>query len=145
LDGRVLEIERGGDDDGAPYVCRVAFQPDHMGSPGGYKSVCSARTKFLAGQPINAQISATPDYAVRFPPALNADALEDNGAWDDGAWNGAVWDGSSATLVSSRWQSIGQSGVVIAMQIQVTCGSGIEPVAELLALDVIYEPGSVVV
>lgn len=144
-DGRVLEVERGGYDDGEIYVCRMSLVPDHLGTAGGFKTVTLARSLFIANQAFRPQMSASVDYGVTFPSPPSAASITADGVWDDAAWDAAAWDGLSNRLITLRWQSIGQTGVVVGMQVQVTIGAEAAPSAELLAMDVIYERGAVVV
>jgi hypothetical protein len=57
----------------------------------------------------------------------------------------AVWDAGTEKRVQTKWSSIGASGFVVAPQVQVTSGTTFAPDAELVAIDVTFETGAVVV
>lgn len=145
-DGRVMQCEVGGNDDGAPYVCTYVGLFDHLRVPAANKIVHMGRSVFLATRAFIAKLSMSTDYQVSLPaaPASTPDnTLFDE--WDSGLWDVMKWDGSSEKRISTRWGSIGRSGFVAAPQIQVTCGVTPTPDAELVAIDITYEVGAVVV
>jgi hypothetical protein len=146
-DGRVMQCELGGDDDGAEYVCTLVVQFDHLGAPGFTKQVHMARSTYLASQPFEDMISVSTDYQIDLPVAPNpAVSSAIPGLWDVGLWDVSVWDDDpSLKSVKAKWASIGLSGYAIAPQLQVTCQSTILPDAELVGVDLTYETGSIVV
>lgn len=146
-DGRVLQCEIGGYDDGAVYECRYTGLFESFGSVGYTKTIHMARATFRASKAINPKVSVSTNYAVRYPPAPDA-ALDTSASsnWDVGLWDRAKWDGASALQsLSLRWVSIGETGFAVAPQLQVTAGGRETPDAELITMDVIYEVGGMVV
>ncbi|MER9691989.1 hypothetical protein NKJ16_08625 [Mesorhizobium sp. M0179] len=145
-DGKVMQCEVSGNDDGLPYTCTYVGLFDHMKAPARAKIVHMARTVFRASRKFIAKLSISADYQVRLPSApasvANDVTLDE---WDTGLWDVALWDAGSVKTVSTKWASIGQSGFAVAPQVQVTCGVSPMPDAELVALDVTYEVGAVVV
>jgi hypothetical protein len=149
-DGNVFLIEGSGADNGAPYVCRLAYLPDPMGAPGVYKNAHQARGTFRALAPFTPSLSAGTDYGRNFPNAPSAAADSSTPAlWDVGVWDVSAWDDSALSeereTRKTHWTSIGRSGIAISPQVQVTCGSTRVPDAELVALDMTYTPGLMVV
>lgn len=144
-DGKVKQMEVGGNDDGEPYVCTYVGLPDHLGAPGVTKTIHEARSIFTSTVPFIAKVSASTDYRVSLPtpPSSVADFVVDE--WDSGLWDVAKWDSGTASTTSTKWVSIGKSGFSIAPQIQITCGVTPYPRTELIAYDVIYENGGVMV
>ncbi|RWG02574.1 hypothetical protein [Mesorhizobium sp.] len=145
-DGKVMQCEVGGHDDGQPYTSTYVGLFDHMKAPARSKTVHMARTVFRASRKFLAKLSISSDYQVRLPsaPASVADDVTLD-EWDTGIWDVALWDAGTTMTVSTKWASIGQSGFAVAPQLQVTCGVTPTPDAELVAMDVIYEVGAVVV
>lgn len=144
-DGTIHQMEVGGSDDGAPYVCVYVGLPDHLRSPGVTKIIHFARSVFLSSVPFVAKVSASINYAISLPtpPSSVADFTTDE--WDSGLWDVATWDSASAQTVSTKWVSVGKTGFSISPQIQVTCGVTPFPRTELIAFDVLYERGGVAV
>jgi hypothetical protein len=144
-DGTVHQMDVGGTDDGLPYTCTFVGLPDHVKSIGQTKTVYSARSTFQANVPFIPKISVSTNYKVSLPavPTSTADFLSD--VWDVGLWDVAIWDAGSATEVSTKWVSIGKSGFSIMPQLQITCGITATPRIEMIAFDIIYERGGVMV
>jgi hypothetical protein len=113
---------------------------------GANKIVHMARTVFLAGRAFLPKLSMSVNYQVRLPSAPpstpNSASLDE---WDTGLWDVAVWDAGTEKRVQTKWSSIGASGFVVAPQVQVTSGTTFAPDAELVAIDVTFETGAVVV
>lgn len=143
--GIVYEMESGGDDDGEPYTAVYVGQFDHLKSPGLTKTIQQARATFIAGSSFNPQVSVSVDYTVDLPSAPNAVDDYTVDEWDSAIWDTAVWDAAQAYNVTSQWVSIGNTGFAIAPQIQVTCGISPLPRVELVAVDLTYSLGGLVV
>ena len=139
--GTIHQMEVGGSDDGMPYVCAYAGLPEHLRIPGAIKTVHSARAIFLSSVPFNAKISASTNYEVSFPSAPSSVANFVVDVWDVGRWDVSKWDSSSNPTVSSKWVSIGKSGIVVSPQIQITYGVVPLPDTELIVFEVLYERG----
>jgi hypothetical protein len=145
-DGRILNAEQGGSDDGTPYIAAAVLQFDHFGEPGPIKTAQMARANFLASVPFTPQISASANYTVHLPaPPPGAEEGDVTNTWDNAIWDQAQWDSGLARNLSSRWVSIGVTGHTIAMQIQVTCAGSRTPDAELVSIDTTYITGGLVV
>lgn len=141
-----MQCEVGGNDDGMPYVCTYVGLFDHMKAVARTKIIHLARTVFLASRNFIPKLSVSTNYQVSLPsppPSTPDDVTLDE--WDSGLWDTAVWDAGSTKSVSTKWTSVGQSGFIIAPQVQVTCGVTPTPDAELVAIDMTYEVGAVVV
>lgn len=150
-DGFVYQFEGAGADDGAPYAFRWSLLPDDLGAAGRLKHVYSARATWRALVPFVAQLDVATDYRRDFEqPPPNAAPDDDGGAlWDVALWDAAIWDdgadSDAQTTVTTLWQSINRSGIVVAPQVQVTCGGSRKPDAELVTVDLLYDVGGVVV
>jgi hypothetical protein len=59
--------------------------------------------------------------------------------WDDGE------DSEARVTASTRWRSIGRSGMAASPQVQVACGTTRTPDAELVTVDVLSILGGVAV
>ena len=144
-DGKVYQMEVGGSDDGASYTGTYVGLFEHLQAPAYQKIKHSARTVFIVGQSIAPQISISKNYAVSLPsvPASAADAQ--SAVWDSAVWDTDVWDYSADLETTTMWVSIGDQGFSIAPQIQITNDTTAFPSVELVALDLMYEVGGVMV
>lgn len=146
-DGTVRLAEVSGYDLAMPYTYQIAYAWDHLGSPGFTKTVTQAKAEFLTSRPFSVLMSASVDYTQGFPvpPAVEADN-EPASLWDVGLWDVALWDqGEAQVRRTTRWQSIGRTGEIFSMEIQVPIGSVNTPNAELTILHFLNEQGGLVV
>lgn len=145
-DGKIMQCEIGGNDDGMPYVCTWVGLFDHMKAIARTKILHMARSVFLASRSFIPKLSVSTNYQVNLPaaPASTPDNVTYSG-WDIGLWDVTTWDATGSKTVSTKWSSVGQTGFTVAPQIQVTCGVTPTPDAELVAIDMTYEVGAVVV
>ena len=146
-DGTIRIAEVTGYDLTEPYTAQVAYSWSHLGSPGYTKTVVQAKADFLTSYPFAVQISASTGYQVMWPSPPNI-AIDNSPAsvFDVGLWDVARWDeGAVAFPKSTRWVSVGQTGEIFAMQLQIPVGSVNTPDAELIMLNMTLERGGLVV
>lgn len=146
-DGTVRTAEVSGRDLDLPYTFQVAMAWDHLGSAGFIKTVRQAKAEFLTTRPFNVLISASTDYMQDFPTAGNAaDDSEPSSLWDVGLFDVALWDsGETAVRRTTRWQSVGRTGEIFSMEIQIPIGSANTPNIEMTVLHFTNEVGGLVV
>ncbi|MCC0052142.1 MAG: hypothetical protein H6881_09720 [Rhodobiaceae bacterium] len=145
-DGKVYRMEAGGSDDGVPYTCTYVGLPDHMKTPGVMKVVHSARVTTKANFSPILKLSASVDYRTDLISVPDSGPDVISGArWDIAKWDEAIWDKTVEAAISTKWVSIGKTGFVVSPQLRVTCGFTVKPELELIASDVIFEPGGVFV
>ena len=118
---------------------------------GNHKHFQQARATFRALLPFNAKLSVATDYRREFPaaPAAASVGSGSEAVWDTGVWDVARWDVGpdveSRATRSTRWRSIGRSGIAASPQVQIPSGSRRKPDAELVTIDLTYQVGEVVV
>jgi hypothetical protein len=144
-DGKIMQMEVGGNDNGSPYVCTYVGMPEHLQLPGVTKTVHNARSVFRSAVPFIAKVSASTDYTISLPSAPPSVTNFTTDEWDSALWDVGKWDSGSTPTTTTKWVSIGKTGFSVAPQIQVTCGVTPYPRTELIAYDVIYEAGGVFV
>ncbi len=144
-DGRIMQMEVGGQDDGLPYTAVYVGLFDHLKTPGAVKTVHSARTVLTADCDVRPRVSISANYAVKLPAPPNSmdDYVTDT--WDSGLWDQATWDVGVSLETNIRWASIGKTGFAVAPQLQITSGVTPTPHVNLVSMDLLYETGSVMV
>lgn len=145
--GTLVKTEITGADQGELIYYRYVGQFDHFGEVGRYKTVRQARATFRTRHEINPQLSVATDYELLNLPAYPSAVLitDAPGEWDVGLWDVSLWDtGLEFFQRPTRWMSIGLSGEAHAPVLQMTSGGTIPPRAELVVLEVLYEPGNYV-
>jgi hypothetical protein len=145
--GIIMQCERTGMDDGAPYYCILVGGWEMFGSAANTFVWHQSRAVFHSNQAFRPQLSASVDYVVTLPPAPppgpDPGLLE---VWDQGLWDHARWDQPSAGLAPVRntmWVSIGRTGFAHAPVLQVTIAQQARPDVELIATAATFEPAGV--
>lgn len=146
-DGTIRAAEISGYDLDMPYTYQIAMAWDHLGSPGFTKTVRQAKAEFLTTRPFNVLISASTDYTQEFPIPPNSYLDADPASlWDIGRFDIAVWDsGEVPVRQTTRWTSVGRTGEVFSMEIQIPIGSVNTPDIEMTVLHWTNEQGGLVV
>jgi hypothetical protein len=145
--GQILEGDVGGNDDGASYECRLAYWPSKFGSI-GYKTFLQCNGTFVHSTPINPKLSISVNNKLDWPVAPPAAAPSSSTVlWNNGVlWNsGALWSGKKTKAVTTkRWTSLGRSGRVGALKLQMTFNTMIKPDIEYTESVMTYEDGGIV-
>ena len=144
-DGIVMQADRTGKDDGAPYVATLVGGWGTFGGPNAHVWL-QARATFSSSnaQPFQPQLAAATDYIVKVPtpPAAGPDpGIAD--VWDQGLWDQMLWDQPAppnpAPVRNTMWVSIGRTGYAHAPIVQVTVAQAAKPNVELIAIDCTYK------
>lgn len=144
--GTVMKAESSGADDGLTYECVVVGQFDHLGDVGPTHLLHQMRSTFLASVPFTPKAGVSVNYVVTLPAApAAAPGVASGNEWDVGLWDVAIWDAAGVKAVTTRWNSVGKNGFIVAPQMQITCGQTLAPDAELISLELTYEHGALVV
>jgi hypothetical protein len=143
-DGKIYELETGGEDGDSPYTCTYIGSFDPLGVPEYRKTVHNARVVFRHSTEFIYRVSVSTDYRLNVPVAPNAPADIPASVWDTSTWGSATWGGTSDPIVTHYWSSIGRSGYAIAPQIQVTCGTSTAPEVEFVSLVFTYDKNALV-
>lgn len=145
-DGTVHQAEVGGDHSGANVYHRFSGHAEHFGAIGAYKTVIQCRAQFVSSVPFTPKLSVSMDYEIAFPTAPDAADTGTANEWDVGLWDVALWDQSAVgSFSTTRWVSVGQSGIVVQPQVQITSGSTRTPDTEMVSFDVLLEHGAAVI
>lgn len=145
-DGTVRTAEIGGYDIDQPYTMQMAMAWNHLGSFGNIKTVKQARGEFLTTYPVAVRIVDFTDYVVSFPSAPNVEP--DNtpsSLFDVGLFDVALWDSGTVQIPKlTNWVSIGVTGRVHSVGLQVPIGSTNTPDLEMISLVLTIEQGGLV-
>lgn len=145
-DGIIMQADRSGYDDGAPYVCTLVGGWEMFGAAANNVEWQQARVSFSSGnnEPFLPQVTACSDYIIRVPsppPAGPDPGVED--LWDQGLWDEALWDAAPSTarppVRNTGWISIGVTGYSHAPVIQVTVGQQAKPRVEIVSISASYK------
>lgn len=142
-DGRVMQAETGGTDDGELYTATIMFSYTELKGGPNRKRVTAMRPLCRASFNVEPKFSILVDFneTLPSPPAAASDAGA-GALWDAAVWDSATWPG----VVSQQayWKGIGGIGSVVAPVVQASISSTEEPDFELLQVDLLFELGEAV-
>lgn len=142
--GEIIQANATGADRGEPYTADYLPLFDDLKTPGSRKVAKMARVIKRGAYDAPERVSARFDYNETLPSPPNAPTIPASNAWDSGLWDEAVWDAERGSVVTQRWQSVGGSGHVMAIGVQITSGS-IEPLdIEIIRVDATIEISDIV-
>lgn len=137
-DGRVMQAETGGQDDGKNYTWTVFPSYSHLGSKAARKLVKMVRPRIQASFPIAPQITIKTDYDTTAPANPSANPISATGAvWDTAKWDIDVWPADLSD--QSAWGAAQGLGMVVSPVIQLTLSTTQTPDIRLTATEVLYE------
>lgn len=144
-DGKIIEANVSGMDEGAPFTALCVPMFDQLGVP-GHKTVSLLRAVLRGAYPVVEKVSVQSDYQLRVPAAPNAAVVQDQGLWGTADWGESEW-GASTTIknVYQYWQSAFGSGEVLSPSVQITSGSIAPLDVELIRIDATFTSGEIVV
>ena len=143
--GSIYRAWVGGTDDGMPFVARLAFPFDHLGTPATEKQARAVQTVWRIKANILPKISVAKDYDVRFPSAPAASQVDDDsvGTWDVSDWDTAFWATDDEQYdIYRRWTAVAGYGFAFAPLVQLTSGSSGRIGAILERVDLVYGAGA---
>lgn len=143
VDGKVVEAEVTGSDQGATYTALCIPLFSDMGNPASMKIANTARAVLLAPYPVNDRITMQSDFVLAVPPAPDAAPIVDASVWGLGVWGTAKWGSEATKRAFQNWRSVGGSGSTMAPALQITCGSVPPPRVDLVRIDVTAQTGDV--
>ena len=143
--GAMLYGDKGGNDDGNSYECRLAYWPSRFDYV-GEKQFLQARSVFEHSTSFNPKISISVNNKITWssqpgPPS------EDNTSslWDSGLWDVAVFDAKGEKRVrTEKWVSLGRRGHVGALMLQMTFNNSTTPDVEYTDTIITYEKAALV-
>ncbi len=143
-DGRVVEAEVGGTDDGLPYSCAVAWPFSAMRDAASFKMAHAARPIMQSSITLAPEVRVMVDYLDDVPPPPGSPSTSGEGAvWGVAIWGVDVWPGVSRRF--SEWQAVEGLGSALSPVLQITVEADTTPDLRLSRLDFLYESGGAVV
>lgn len=141
-DGRILEAEVGGTDDGSNYTAAFVGLFEDMGSSDRVKVATMARSTFRTTQETSVQMSVSVDYVPILPTEPSAAKPAANlSTWGSGIWGQSVWKDAAEYSREGRWSSVSGVGHALAPACQITIGQTGVPDIELVSMDLMFFEG----
>jgi hypothetical protein len=143
-DGKVMQAEETGSDNGELYTCLYLGMPEHLGSVVQEKTALMTRATWQASTEFNFKAGFAFDYNVTIGAYPSAAAITPGPLWDVAEWDVAVWDGAGIETIRADWQSTSGRGFTVAPIVQMTFGDTAAADVKLISVDLTYETGAIV-
>lgn len=144
VEGKVIEANVGGLDQGAPYTCTYVPLFTDLGSPAARKVSMIARAVTRGPYDVNPRISVMEDYLVDLPSPPAASPIPSGSRWDVGTWGSSVWGESNSLKVQQNWTSVSGYGYALAPALQITSGAVTPLDTEIVRIDLTYEISDII-
>jgi hypothetical protein len=142
--GRIIEAESTGADQGVLYTSTCVPLFDPLKNPAALKTGMSARATLLSPVRVAAGLSLQHDFTINLPPAPNDIVTAVGNIWGAGVWGTSQWGTAAQKSTFQEWRSIGGGGYSVAPAVQISSGSIIPPDVELVAIDMTYDLADIV-
>lgn len=142
-EGKIIECEVTGADQGVPYTAKCIPLYDPLKAPASVKTALMMRATVRAPSRVVPQLSLQADYNVNLPAVPDDAALVSSDVWGVGIWGTAKWGGATTVSTFQEWQSVAGAGYAVAPGVQITSGSPTAPDLELVQVEMTYDMGDI--
>lgn len=142
-EGKVIECEVTGADQGVAYTATCVPLFDSMKSPASLKTGMMARAVLRAPAPVRALLSLQKDYNIVLPTAPDDISVLAGDLWGTGIWGTSLWGTEPTKNTYKDWQPVNGSGDALSVATQITSGGTAPPAVDLVQTDLTYEMGDV--
>lgn len=142
VDGKVVEANVSGLDEGKPYTGTVVPLFDSLNAPASRKVNEMIQAFGLAPVTVNVQTSMLVDFHLDLPAAPDAQAVPTGNSWGSAVWGESTWGGQQGTGPQRRWSAASGEGYWLAPAIQLTSGTLVPIDYELVSVETTYRVAS---
>lgn len=142
-EGRIIECEVTGADDGTPYTMTMVPLFDPLKSPASLKTGMMARALLRAPAPVTARLSLQKDYTIELPTAPDDTVVVTGNLWGTAKWGEGMWGTEPTKTTYKDWRPVNGSGNALSVATQITSGSTAPPSVDLIQTDLTYEVAEV--
>jgi hypothetical protein len=141
--GRVVEANVSGADEGSAYTGLYVPLFDDRGSPGSLKIVLNGRVFMRGTSEPSPTVNCQFDYVYNAYTPSSAPVISGSSEWGVGIWGTSVWGASTALNEYNQWVSVGGAGYAFAPDIQITSGSVVPLDTEIIRFELTYDSGDI--
>lgn len=138
-DGKIIEANVTGLDQGTPYTASYLPLFDDLRSPASLKIAKMARLIIRSSFAVRDQMSFQKDFTVNLPSAPDAAMVPVGSVWGGGIWGESTWGDSGTINTYQNWRVIAGSGYAVAPAAQITSGAIVPLDAEIVRSDFAFE------
>jgi hypothetical protein len=138
-DGKVIEANVTGQDQGLPYTASCAPLFEDLGAPSALKIATMGRAVLRAQTAPRDRLSVQKEYEINLPAAPDATVVASGSQWGVAVWGESVWGEVGSLHTYQNWRVIDGVGYALSLGLQVTSGA-IPPLdAEIVRFDLAFE------
>ncbi|MEZ2132689.1 MULTISPECIES: hypothetical protein [unclassified Sinorhizobium] len=142
--GKVIEANVGGNDQGSNYTATYVPLFDDLGTPASLKSPKTIRIFSRGPRDVQAQGNVQVDYVYTPTTPPQAPIIQSTSEWGSAIWGQSTWGGATNLQNNVQWCSTGGLGYALAPEIQITSGS-IQPLdVEIIRTEILYLTGQII-
>lgn len=142
--GKVMEANVTGADDGVPYTGIYIPLFDDLKSPASMKTALMARAFIRSPVDTAPSVDMQFDYAYEPTPAPSSAVIPVGAQWGVGIWGVSSWSDTPLPQAETDWVSAGGAGYAMAPQVQLTSGYTVPLDAEIVRIEITYDLGDIV-
>jgi hypothetical protein len=140
-DGRVMQGEAGGQDDGGIYTTTIFYSFTDLDAGPVRKIIHQVRARIRTNFAVQPVISVNVDYDISIPPAPGSLVLgQPSTQWGIAKWGLDKWPASIFQL--QNWVGVPAEGSVVAPIVQMSFSGTSAPDMRLTSMDILYETGN---
>lgn len=143
-DGRVVEANVTGLDQGQPFVASYVPLFDDLGQPALLKAAKMARATIQANVAIRDKMAFQKDYGVTLPAPPDAAPVDVGSVWGGAIWGQSIWGESRPLQTYQTWRVVVGNGYAVAPSLQITSGSIVPIDAEIIRVELAFEASGVI-
>jgi hypothetical protein len=150
--GRVMQGESGGFDDGKPYtmtifpsfsdLAKTDYNFPSLSQSAERKQIKMIRPRLQTVGMISPQVTMRVDYdqSIPLPPAASFGGPPGPPLWGVAKWGVDVWP--QTAFLAQSWLAAAALGTTLSPVVQITFGQTATPVVNLTSLDLLFETGN---
>lgn len=137
--GRVVEANVTGADEGAPYTGLFVPLFDDLRTPASLKIPSNGRVFLRGPRDAKAKLTMQFDYTFQDQQTPSAYPVEGSSEWGVGKWGEAVWGLATSLKTMLTWVSVSGTGYSLAPCAQITSGSTVPLDTEIIRIEITYD------
>ena len=141
-DGRVMQGEIGGQDDGNLYTWTIFPSYSDLGAGAARKHVTFCRPRIQSNFGVSPQVTVKIDFDITTPAAPGVVAVPSTGPqWGVAKWGVDTW--GNPDVLYQNWVDAENIGSNVSPVVQVSVSTSVNPDLRLTSIDVLYEEGNI--
>lgn len=138
-DGKIIEANVTGADQGTPYTASFVPLFEDLGAPTALKVSQMARAVLRGPTRPNDRLSLQKEFLIELPPEPDAVQVTAGSNWDAAIWGEATWGEEAQPETFQIWRDVSGTGYTLAPALQITSADVTPLDVAIVRLDFLYE------